>query len=75
MNTLPTAHMVQVFDTAAGQQGSVVACLEENVDHLSPGCLDQVNKKEETAAESIELDAALAEVSDVCVCVYVCVHI
>jgi len=51
-----------VFDTGAGQQGLVMSCLEDNFDHLSSGCKSQINKKEETAAESIELDAALAEV-------------
>ena len=54
---------VQVFDTGAGQQGLVVSCLEDNIDHLSAGCLKQIDKKEEVAAESIELDAALAQVS------------
>ncbi|XP_065915712.1 Golgi apparatus protein 1-like [Dysidea avara] len=50
-----------VFDTGTGQQGLVVSCLEDNIDHLSADCLKQIYKKEVVAAESIELDAALAQ--------------
>jgi len=51
-----------VFDTGAGNQGRVVACLEDNIDQLTPLCRDQIRKKEEVAAENIELDAALFKV-------------
>ena len=68
-------NVLQVFDTGAENQGQVVACLEENIDKISPECKLQIRKKEETAAESIELDTALFKVSgnDTCVCVCVCV--
>lgn len=52
-----------MFDTGAGTQGQVVACLEENVDKLAPECRNQIRQKEESAAENIELDVALFKVS------------
>lgn len=51
-----------MFDTGAGNQGQVVSCLEENVDQLTAVCRDQIRRKEEAAAENIELDAALFKV-------------
>ena len=73
--------VLQVFDTGAENQGQVVACLEENVDKISVECKQQIRKKEEKAAENIELDTALFKVSRdkliqyVCVCACMCVHI
>ena len=54
---------LQVFDTRVENQGQVVACLEENIDKITSECKEQIKKKEETAAESIELDVALFKVS------------
>ena len=51
-----------MFDTGAGNEGEVVACLEENIDQLTAVCRDQIKDKEEVAAENIELDAALFKV-------------
>lgn len=61
----------QAFDTGAENQGQVVACLEENIDKISTDCRDQIRKKEESAAENVELDVALfkacqVEVSVMC---------
>ena len=55
-------YICQAFDTGAENQGQVVACLEENIDKISTDCRDQIRKKEESAAENVELDVALFKV-------------
>ena len=55
--------LLQTFDTGVENQGQVVACLEENIDKITSECKEQIKKKEETAAENVELDVALFKVS------------
>ena len=39
-----------------------MACLEENIDKIGMDCRNQIRKKEESAAENVELDVALYKV-------------